>query len=147
MDGMSKSQVNPCGVCSLRVEANSVLCVQHGKLIHGRCALVNELTPKFSRNCTCRKCDGNIGEAVEEVEELYHVLVTVREFTYNGNRVSAGEGCEAALTVRTICGWVKFRECDELLYSRKFPLRLIGDVYMRHVRPEILYGSEAWCLK
>ena len=26
-DGMSKSKVDPCGVCSLRVKANSVLCV------------------------------------------------------------------------------------------------------------------------
>ena len=30
--GMSKSTVDPCGVCSLRVKANSVLW------IHGRCA-------------------------------------------------------------------------------------------------------------
>ena len=32
-DGMSKSKVDPCGVCSLRVKANSVLCVQCGKWI------------------------------------------------------------------------------------------------------------------
>ena len=30
-DGMSKSKVDPCGVCSLRAKANSVLCVQCGK--------------------------------------------------------------------------------------------------------------------
>ena len=30
-DGMSKSKVDPYGVCSLRVKANSVLCVQCGK--------------------------------------------------------------------------------------------------------------------
>ena len=30
-DGMSKSKVDPCGVCSLRVKANSVLCLQCGK--------------------------------------------------------------------------------------------------------------------
>ena len=28
---MSKSKVDPCGVCSLRVKANSVLCLQCGK--------------------------------------------------------------------------------------------------------------------
>ena len=37
-DGVSKSKVDPCWVCSLRVKANSVLCLQCGKLIHGRCA-------------------------------------------------------------------------------------------------------------
>ena len=31
MDGMSKIKVDPCGVCCLRVKANSVLCLQCGK--------------------------------------------------------------------------------------------------------------------
>ena len=48
------------------------------------------------------------------------------EFTYIGDRVSAGGGCVAAVTVRTRCGWVKFRECSDLLYGRRFPLRLKG---------------------
>ena len=26
------------------------------------------MTPKFSRNFACRKCEGNIGEAVEQEE-------------------------------------------------------------------------------
>ena len=30
-DGLSKSTVYPCGVCSLRLKANSVLCVWCGK--------------------------------------------------------------------------------------------------------------------
>ena len=30
-DGLSKSKVDSCGVCSLRVKANSVLCIQCGK--------------------------------------------------------------------------------------------------------------------
>ena len=30
-DSLSKSIVDPCGVCSLRVETNSVLCVQCDK--------------------------------------------------------------------------------------------------------------------
>ena len=54
--GMSKYKVDPCGVCSLRVRANSVLCVQCGRWIHGRCARVNMVTTKCSRSCTCRKC-------------------------------------------------------------------------------------------
>ena len=47
MDGMSKSIVDPCGVCSLRVQANSALCLQCGKWIHGRRAEVKRITPKF----------------------------------------------------------------------------------------------------
>ena len=29
--------------------------------------------------------------------------------------MSAGGGCEAAVTARTRCGWVTFMECGELL--------------------------------
>ena len=48
------------------------------------------MTPKFSRNSTCRKCEVNIGEAVEQEEKLCGDVETVREFTYLGDRVSAG---------------------------------------------------------
>ena len=61
--------------------------------------------------------------------------------------MSAGGGCEAAVIARTRCGWVMFRECDELLCVRMFPLKLKGIVYMSFVRPAILYGCEAWRLK
>ena len=43
-------------------------------------------------------------------------METVRELTYLGDRA-----CETAVIDRTRCGWVKFRECDELLYSKRFP--------------------------
>ena len=61
------------------------------------------LTPRSSRNITCRKCEGNIGEAVEQEKTLCDEVSTVREFTYLGDRVSAGGGCEAAVTARTRC--------------------------------------------
>ena len=31
-----------------------------------------------------------------------------------------GPWCEAAVTAGTRCGWVKFRECGELLMARDF---------------------------
>ena len=47
-DGMSKSKVDPCEVCSLRVKANSVfLCSQIGKLAHGKCAGVKREITKI----------------------------------------------------------------------------------------------------
>ena len=57
--------------------------------------------------------------------------------------MSAGGGCEAAVT----CGWVKFMDFGELLYGRRFPLKLKGAVYKSYVRPATPNGSEAWCLK
>ena len=117
---MSKSKVEPCGVCSLRVKANSVLCVQCGRWIHGRCAGVKSVTPKLSRNFTCRICEENIGESVEHEEKLCDEVETVSVFTYLGDRVSAGGGYEATVTARTICGWIVFRECDELCMAGDF---------------------------
>ena len=37
-------------------------------------------------------------------EKSYDVVETVRKFTYLGDRVSAGGGCEAAVTARTRYG-------------------------------------------
>ena len=77
-DGISKNIVGPCGVCSLRVKDSLALCVQCGKWIHGRCAGVRRVTPKFKRNSTCRKCKGNIGEAMEQEEKLCDEVETVK---------------------------------------------------------------------
>ena len=104
------------------------------------------MTRKFYINFTCRKCEGNIGEAVEQEVMSCDEVVTVREITHHGDRVSAGGGCEAAVTASRRCGWVKFRVCSELLYNRKFLLKLKMAVYYSYVMPTILYGSEAWCL-
>ena len=59
-----------------------------------------------------------IGIVVEQEEKLCDELETERKFTYLGDRVSAGGGCEAAVTVRR-CGWISL-ECCELLYGRIF---------------------------
>ena len=41
----------------------------------------------------------------------------------------------------------QFWKCDELLHGRRLPLKLIEAVHKGYVRPAMLYGSEAWCLK
>ena len=47
MDVMSKSKVDLCGVCSLRLKADSVLCVQCCKWIHNICVGVKRVAPKY----------------------------------------------------------------------------------------------------
>ena len=80
-------------------------------------------------------------------ERLCDQVETVREFTYLGDRMSAGGGCEAPVTARTRCWWVKYGECGEFLYGMRFLLRLKGAVYGSYIMSAILYGSEAWFLK
>ena len=147
----------------LRVNVNSVLCLQCGNWIHGRYARVNRVTQKFSRNFACRRCEGEtvereeticdevvvVGELCGEVKTLREIcdeVVAVGEFAYLGDRVSTGGGYKATVAVRTRCGWVMFRECGELLYGRRFPLRLFGAVCKSYVRPAILYGCDVWYL-
>ena len=57
-DGMSKCKVDPCEVCSLSIMVNSVLCLHCGKWIHGGCARVKRVAPKFSRNLYAENVNG-----------------------------------------------------------------------------------------
>ena len=68
--GMSESKVELCAVCSLRVRANSVLCVHCAMWIHGRCVRVKMVITRFLRNFACWKCEGNVDETVEQFERL-----------------------------------------------------------------------------
>ena len=70
---------------------------------------------------------------------------TVKGFCYHGDRLNASGGCETALTARVRIGWMKFRECGELLLGRRFSLKIIGMVNRSCVRSAMLYGSETWC--
>ena len=49
------------------------------------------------------------------MEALCHEVETVKGFCYLGDRLNASGGCEIAVTSRVRTGWVKFRECGELL--------------------------------
>ena len=60
-------------------------------------------------------------------------------FTYLGVRVSAGGGCEAAVSARASCGWVKLREFGQLLYGRIIPQKLKEAVCESYVKPALLY--------
>ena len=53
----------------------------------------------------------------------------------------------ASVTATTRCWWIKLRECGELLYGRRFPLKLKGAVYRSYIRLAMQFGTEAWCLR
>ena len=46
------------------------------------------------------------GILVKQEEKLCHEVDTVMKFTYLGDRVSAGRGCEAVVIARTSSGWL-----------------------------------------
>ena len=79
------------------------------------------------------------------VEELCEEVEAVKSFCYLGDRVNTRGGCEAAVTARARIGWVKFKECGELLNSKRFSLKMKEMIYQSCVRLAMLYGSE--CLR
>ena len=85
-------------------------------------------------------------EAIEHEETLCDEEKTEREYTYLGDSVNAGGGCEAAVIARTRCGWVILRQCGELLYG-KISSKVIGAVYKSYVRSAILHDTETLCQK
>ena len=92
-------------MCPLFWRPIAALCVQCDMWINEE----KMVTTKFARSFAHRKCKWNIGEAVEQEEKWCDEVETAKEHTYLGDRVSAGGGCEAAVTVRTGCGWVVSR--------------------------------------
>ena len=51
-----------------------------------------------------------------------------------------------AVTARLRIGWVKFRECGELLNGKRLLLQVKGRLYRSYIKLEMLYVSETWCL-
>ena len=60
--------------------------------------------------------------------------------------MSAGGGCESAVSAKARCGWLSLGSAVSCCMAGDFLLSLKG-LFISYVRPAILYGSEAWCLK
>ena len=123
------SKIDPCGICGKRVGSNVVWCKQCTKWIHGRCTKMEKVTCSSARDFVSRRFT-DVGDSTEEPAEVScDEEETVKVFCYLGDRLNASRGCETAVTSRVRTGWVKFRECGELLRGRRFSLRMKGVVY------------------
>ena len=65
----------------------------------------------------------NEKKTVNSIEKLCDEVETVNGFCYLGDILNSSDGCEAAVTARLRIGWVRFRECEELLLGNRFPLK------------------------
>ena len=145
--GIVRSKVDPCGICCKKVMSNAVLCTMCKNWIHSRCAQTKKISCSFAQQFICKRCE-DIGDGKKEpVEMLCDEEETVRGFCRLEDRLNASGGCETAVTARVGIGWMKFRECGELLLGRRFSLKMKGMVYRSCVRSAMLYGSETWCLR
>ena len=60
--------------------------------------------------------------------------------------LSAGGGCEIAVTTRVKTAWKKFRELLPVLTSRHLSYKTSGHVYSSCVQSAMLHASETWPL-
>ena len=114
------SKIDPCGVCGKRIGSNAVFCTQCTKWIHGRSTKMKKVTCSSARHFVCRRCRDVGNDKEKPVEVLCDEEETVKGFCYLGDRLNARGGCETAVTSRIRIGWMKFRECGELLRGRSF---------------------------
>ena len=87
----------------------------------------------------------HVGKCAEGFEGVYEENGIGKRNTERRLLEFCDESCKAAVIARVRIGWVRFRECGELLLGNRFPLRMKGKVYRCCVRSAILQGSEARC--
>ena len=131
MDLLQSSGEYPCAVCRTGVGNNSIYCNGCKLWVHKKCSGLQRLTP--NPDYRCARCMGNArpidGRPQSEVQVGPDKLEVVASFCYLGDMLSAGEGCEMAVTTRVKIAWKKFRELLPVLISRHLSYKTRGHVY------------------
>ena len=63
---------------------------------------------------------------------------------YLGSKVAFRGDCETAVTARRRSDWAKFKECRDILLSKRFPLKIKKRLYASCVRSAMPLGKEVW---
>ena len=94
------------------------------------CSGLQRLTP--NPDYRCARCMGNAcpidGRPQSEVQVGPDKLEVVASFCYLGDMLSAGGGCEMAVTTLVKTAWKKFRELLPVLTSRHLSYKTRGHV-------------------
>ena len=86
------------------------------------------------------------GRPQNEVQVGPDKLEVVASFCYLGDMLSAGGGCETAVTTCVKTAWKKFRELLPVLTSCHLSYKTCGHVYSSCARRAMLHASETWPL-
>ena len=120
LDLLQSSGEYPCAVCRTGVGNNSIYCNGCKLWVHKKCSGLQRLTP--NPDYRCARCMGNArpidGRPQSEVQVGPDKLEVAASFCYLGDMLSAGGGCEMAVTTRVKTAWKKFRELLPVLTSR-----------------------------
>ena len=148
LDLLQSSGEYPCAVCRTGVGNNSIYCNGCKLWVHKKCSGLQRLTPNPAYRCA--RCMGNAppidGRPQSEVQVGPDKLEVVAFFCYLGDMLSAGGGCEMAVTTRVKTAWKMFKELLPVLTSRHLSYKTPGQVYSSCMRSAMLHASETWPL-
>ena len=106
-----------CAVCRTGVGNSSIYCNSCQIWVHKKSSELQQLTP--NPDYRCARCMGYArpieGRPQKEMQVAPGKLEVVSSFCYLGDMLSAGRGCEIAVTTRVKMAWKKFRELLEVL--------------------------------
>ena len=136
LDLLQSSGEYPYAVCRTGVGNNSIYCNGCKLWVHKKCSGLQRLTP--NPDYRCAQCMGNArpidSRPQSEVQVGPDKLEVVASFCYLGDMLSAGGGCEMAVTTRVKTAWKKFRELLPVLTSRHLSYKTRGHVYSSCLR-------------
>ena len=148
LDLLQSSGEYPCAVCRTGVGNNSIYCNVCKLWVHKKCSGLQRLMP--NPDYRCARCMGNArpidGRPQNEVQVGPDKVEVVASFCYLGDMLSAGGGCEIAVTTLVKTAWKKFRELLPVLTSRHLSYKTRGHVYSSCVQSTMLHASETWPL-
>ena len=148
LDLLQSSREYPCAVCRTGVGNNSIYCNGCKLWVHKKCSGLQQLSPKPDYRGA--RYMGNAhpidGRPQNEVQVGPDKLEVVASFCYMGDMLSAGGGCEIAVTTRVKTAWKKIRELLPVLTSSHLSYKTHGHVYSSCVRSALLHASETWPL-
>ena len=100
LDLLQSSGEYPCAVCRTGVGNNSIYCNGCKLWVHKKCSGLQRLTP--DPDYRCARCMGNArpidGRPQSEDQVRPDKLEVVASFCYLGDMLSAGGGCEMAVS-------------------------------------------------
>jgi hypothetical protein len=65
-------------------------------------------------------------------------------FRYLGSIISGNGTIAEEISARIRAAWLAWRKVSGVIYDRRIPLKLKGQIYKTAVRPALLYGAETW---
>ena len=111
LDLLQSSGEYPCAVCRTGVGNNSIYCNGCKLWVHKKCSGLQRLTP--NPDYRCAQCMGN----ARPIDGRPQNEVQVGPDKLEVDMLSAGGGCEIAVTTHVKTAWKKFRELLSVLTS------------------------------